>query len=121
MSLKAETVLPGNRLKVDAYNRVESHSNIFAIGDIAAIITEKTPNGHPMLAPVAIGQARVLAQNLRRVMDNQPLKLFHYRDLGMLVGFRNRVVAIVNWAWNYFSYDRGLRLIIRPFKDEKFS
>jgi len=36
--------------------------------------------------------------------------------LMVLVGFRNRVVAIVNWAWNYFSYDRGLRLIIRPFK-----
>ncbi|MBI5024991.1 MAG: NAD(P)/FAD-dependent oxidoreductase [Candidatus Omnitrophica bacterium] len=153
--LKPEALLPGNRLKVDAYNRVEFHSNIFAIGDIAAIITEKTPKGHPMLAPVAIQQARLLSQNLRRLMSNQPLKPFRYRDLGMmatvgrnhavvdfhwikfhgilgwfiwvfvhlmvLVGFRNRVVALVNWAWNYFSYDRGLRLIIRPFKDEKFS
>ena len=33
-----------------------------------------------------------------------------------LVGFRNRVVVFVNWAWNYFSYDRGLRLIIKPLK-----
>lgn len=32
-----------------------------------------------------------------------------------LVGFRNRVVVFVNWIWNYFSYDRGIRLIIRPF------
>lgn len=32
-----------------------------------------------------------------------------------LVGFRNKMVAFVNWAWNYFSYNRGLRLIIRPF------
>ncbi len=148
--LKAEAILPGGRLKVDAHNRVEAHTNIFAIGDIAAMITDKTPKGHPMLAPVAIQQARLLAKNLRRALENKPLKPFSYRDMGMmatvgrnhavvdfhwikfhgvlgwfiwlfvhlmvLVGFRNRVVAIVNWAWNYFSYDRGLRLIIRPFK-----
>jgi NADH dehydrogenase len=28
-----------------------------------------------------------------------------------LVGFRNRVVVMLNWAYNYFTYDRGLRLI----------
>jgi len=32
-----------------------------------------------------------------------------------LVGFRNKVVTFVNWVWNYFSYDRGTRLIIRRF------
>jgi len=31
-----------------------------------------------------------------------------------LVGFRNKMVVFVNWIWNYFSYDRGIRLIIRP-------
>src|SRR5205823_310747 len=29
--------------------------------------------------------------------------------LVMLIGFRNRLVVLVNWAWNYFTYDRGLR------------
>ena len=29
----------------------------------------------------------------------------------MLIGFRNRVVVLLDWAWNYFSYDRALRLI----------
>ncbi|HXZ05982.1 MAG TPA: NAD(P)/FAD-dependent oxidoreductase, partial [Ktedonobacteraceae bacterium] len=28
-----------------------------------------------------------------------------------LVGFRNRLVAIFQWAWTYFTYDRGARLI----------
>ena len=28
-----------------------------------------------------------------------------------LIGFRNRVLVLVNWAWNYFTYDRGVRLI----------
>jgi len=33
-----------------------------------------------------------------------------------IVGFRNRMVVFVDWFWNYVSYDRALRLIIRPFK-----
>ncbi|HST06090.1 MAG TPA: NAD(P)/FAD-dependent oxidoreductase [Chloroflexia bacterium] len=28
-----------------------------------------------------------------------------------LVGFRNRVIVLVNWAINYFTYERGVRLI----------
>jgi NADH:quinone reductase (non-electrogenic) len=29
-----------------------------------------------------------------------------------LIGFRNRANVLVNWAWNYVTYDRGARLII---------
>ncbi len=29
-----------------------------------------------------------------------------------LIGFRNRLVVLANWAYNYFTYDRGVRLII---------
>lgn len=32
-----------------------------------------------------------------------------------LVGFRNKVITLLNWVWNYINYDRGVRLIIRPF------
>jgi NADH dehydrogenase len=28
-----------------------------------------------------------------------------------LIGFRNRVVVMVQWAWSYFSYQRAIRLI----------
>lgn len=28
-----------------------------------------------------------------------------------LVGFRNRLVVLINWAYNYITYDRGVRLI----------
>jgi NADH dehydrogenase len=28
-----------------------------------------------------------------------------------LIGFRNRVVVLVQWAWAYFSYQRAIRLI----------
>lgn len=30
----------------------------------------------------------------------------------MLIGFRNRVNVMVNWAWNYITYDRASRLIV---------
>lgn len=37
-----------------------------------------------------------------------------------LIGFRNKLVVFNDWLWNYFTYDRGNRLIIRPFdKEEK--
>jgi len=32
--------------------------------------------------------------------------------LVFLVGFRNRVVVMVNWAWNYISWDRASRVIL---------
>jgi NADH dehydrogenase len=31
-----------------------------------------------------------------------------------LVGVRNRVSVLTNWAWNYLTWDRGPRLILRP-------
>ncbi len=35
-----------------------------------------------------------------------------------LIGFRNRLVVLANWIWSYITYDRGARVIIRPFKKE---
>jgi NADH dehydrogenase len=31
-----------------------------------------------------------------------------------LLGVRNRISVFLNWAWNYFTWDRGPRLILRP-------
>jgi NADH dehydrogenase len=146
--LEADAILPNGRVRVDVYNRVAGYQNIFALGDVAAMVTDKFPQGHPMLAPVAVAQAKQLAKNLRRLLSNVPLKSYVYKNIGTmatigrnhavvdlnfmkfqgilawffwlfvhlmaLVGFRNKVVAFVNWAWNYFSYDRGLRFILRP-------
>jgi NADH dehydrogenase len=30
-----------------------------------------------------------------------------------IVTFRNRVVVLVNWIWDYFLYDRPVRIIVR--------
>ncbi|MEM6343408.1 MAG: NAD(P)/FAD-dependent oxidoreductase [Bacteroidota bacterium] len=36
-----------------------------------------------------------------------------------MIGFRNKLVVFVNWVWSYFTYDKGTRVIIRPFKSRK--
>ena len=37
------------------------------------------------------------------------------------IGFRNKLVVISNWIYRFFTYQRGNRLIIRPFvrKEDK--
>ena len=35
-----------------------------------------------------------------------------------LVGFRNRVLVLIQWAWAYLSFDKGARLITRNFQSE---
>jgi NADH dehydrogenase len=30
-----------------------------------------------------------------------------------LIGFRNRLVVLINWAWDYFFYETQVRLITR--------
>ena len=42
-----------------------------------------------------------------------------FLHLMLLVGFRNRLVVFVNWAWSYIKYEQGLRLIIREVKRPK--
>src|SRR6201987_1215642 len=36
-----------------------------------------------------------------------------------LVGFRNRVLVLFQWAWAYFSFNKGARLITRNFQSEQ--
>jgi NADH dehydrogenase len=147
--------ISGGRLKVDSFTRVTDYDEIYAIGDVAAIVTKDTPKGHPMLAPVAIQQARNLAANFVRITSKGGGKPrpFLFKSHGImatigrnqaivewpgfsfggfvawltwvfvhvmaLVGFRNKIVAFINWAWNYISFDRSIRLIIPSFSDTK--
>lgn len=73
------------RIIVDEYNRVKDTGNIFAIGDIALETTDKNfPNGHPMLAQVAIQQGKNLAENFKRMEEGKTLKPFRYHDKGSM-------------------------------------
>lgn len=37
--------------------------------------------------------------------------------LRALMGFRNRAIVALNWAYNYFTYDSAVRMVIGPLSD----
>ena len=148
--LPENIIVRGNRYKVDEYNRMEGFDNIFTIGDIAFMTSDKAfPNGHPMVGTVAQQQGKLLGNNILNLLAKKPLKSYKYFNLGsmatigrhkavveifgikiqgflawfcwmfvhlmLLVGYRNRVLVFMNWVWNYFSYQRAIRIITRPF------
>lgn len=83
--LPAEVIGRGKRILVDEFNRVINTQNIFAIGDICLQTSDKNfPNGHPQLAQVAIQQGRLLADNLKKIVNRESLKPFKYNDKGSL-------------------------------------
>jgi len=36
-----------------------------------------------------------------------------------LIGFRNRLIVLINWAWSYWSYQRHARIILRDARDDE--
>ncbi|WP_179376105.1 NAD(P)/FAD-dependent oxidoreductase [Winogradskyella wichelsiae] len=42
--------------------------------------------------------------------------IWMFVHLMSLVGFRNRVIVLFNWVYNYINFDKAARLIIRPYK-----
>ena len=60
------------------------------------------PNGHPQLANVAINQAKNLAQNFKRNIQNKNLKEFEYKDLGSMATI-GKHKAVVDLSFYKFS------------------
>jgi NADH dehydrogenase len=93
--INSEVISRGNRILVDQFNRVKGYENIFAIGDVALMEgDEKYPKGHPQMAPPAQQQGRLLAKNLRNLINKKPLKPFSYFDKGSMATIgRNKAVV----------------------------
>lgn len=94
--LPLSAIAPNNRIRVDPFSRIDGMVNAFAIGDAASMQGEESPKGHPQVAPVAIQQAELLADNLKNIVSGKKLKPFHYRDKGSMatVGRNLAVVEI---------------------------
>jgi len=39
--------------------------------------------------------------------------------INYLISFRNKLMVFASWIWNYFTFDKGNRLIIRPYMRRK--
>lgn len=103
--LPENSIGKGRRILVDAYNKVEGTNTIYALGDIALMLSEeKYPKGHPQLAQVAIQQGKNLAANFKRIEDGKVLEPFHYNDKGSMaiISKYNAVVDLPKHSFNGF-------------------
>lgn len=94
--LGAEAIVKGNRIDVDEFNRVKGTENIYAVGDVACMRSDKYPHGHPMIAPPAMQQGKNLGKNIIRLHNGKDLKPFKYFDKGAMatVGKNKAVVEM---------------------------
>ncbi len=99
--IPAEALARGRRLRTDRQNRVVGLDAVFALGDIAFMETPKYPHGHPQLAAVAIQQGQHLARNFKRMLKQETLPDFEYRDKGAMatVGKRKAVVDLPKFSF----------------------
>jgi NADH dehydrogenase len=72
------------RISTDSAFRVKGHENIFAIGDTASV-PDMQGASYPMLAQVAVAEARLLGKNLQAIFSGKEPKPFRYRLKGELV------------------------------------
>ncbi|HUS01221.1 MAG TPA: NAD(P)/FAD-dependent oxidoreductase [Chitinophagaceae bacterium] len=94
--INKELIVKGNRIKVDRFNKILGFENIYAIGDVAYMETEKYQQGHPQVASVAIQQGNLLAYNLRRMEMKSPhVAEFEYHDKGTMATV-GRNLAVVD-------------------------
>ncbi|MFN3840329.1 MAG: NAD(P)/FAD-dependent oxidoreductase [Cyclobacteriaceae bacterium] len=125
--LKPECIARGGRIRVDAFNKVVGYENIFAVGDAALMEGDEAyPAGHPMMAPPAIQQGRLLAKNLKRLMRKKSMQPFRYFDKGTMATIgRNRAVVDLRrfrfqgfFAWYVWMFVHLLYII--GFKNKVF-
>ena len=90
----SELITKGERLLVNEFNQVTGFKNIFAIGDIACMVSEAFPVGFPMMAQPAIQQGDQLGDNMLKLIEEKPMKPFVYKDKGAMATIgRNKAVV----------------------------
>jgi NADH:quinone reductase (non-electrogenic) len=132
------------RVPVEPDLTLPGHSEVYVIGDLAAMKQDGEPV--PGVAPAAMQMGRHAARNVLRTMAGRERAPFRYVDKGslatigrksgvalfgrfrmwgfpawaawlavhifFLIGFRNRLVVMTDWAWSYFTHQRFARLIL---------
>lgn len=64
-----------------------------------------------------IGRSAAVA-DLGKIKLSGPIAwvIWAFVHILFLVGFRNRMLVLIQWAWSFISYDRGARLITGPLQ-----
>lgn len=62
-----------------------------------------------------IGRNRAVADFTHMHMYGRPAWfMWMFVHLISLLGMKNKIFVLLNWTWNYFTYNASLRLLIRP-------
>jgi NADH dehydrogenase len=96
--INPELVVKGNRIKVNRRCKVEGFDNVYAIGDVSYMEEPAYPKGHPQVAPVAMQQADLLVNNLKRIQmksGKDHFIDFEYKDKGAMATV-GRNLAVVD-------------------------
>lgn len=67
------------------------------------------------LATIGRGKAVCDLPNKKNIKGRIAWWIWAFIHIAFLVSFRNRFIVFVNWIWNYLTFDKGNRLIIRPY------
>jgi NADH:quinone reductase (non-electrogenic) len=81
--------LVNNRLQTNPDLRVEGQSNIWALGDCAAVSNAYDQRPSPPTAQFAVRQAKRLGRNLVLAIQGQPTEPFRFKPLGQFASIGN--------------------------------
>jgi NADH dehydrogenase len=78
------------RIVVNEFLEVIDWPGLWALGDCAHSIDQRTGNPHPPTAQHALRQGRTLARNILAAIDGKPMRPFSFRTLGLLASLGRR-------------------------------
>jgi len=67
------------------------------------------------LATIGRGKAVLDLPNKMFIGGRLAWYIWLFVHINYLISFRNKLLVFASWIWNYFTYDKGNRLIIRPY------
>lgn len=96
---------------------VAQQQGILAAENILADIDGRSPHPfsyHDRGIMATIGRRRAVAWIYNRIPLRGYMAWLAWLALHLLtlLGFRNRLSVFLNWVWNYFTYDRSVRIIL---------
>jgi len=131
----------GGRVQVQPDLSVPGHPEIFVVGDLAAVpgVPGIAPAAKQMGRHAAANIVRSLKKQLTRefkykdygqlatIGRNAAVAMFGRLELSgypawlmwlvahiyFLINFRNRLAVMIDWAWSYWTYNRGARIILK--------
>ena len=74
----------GNRIGVGADLTLPEHPEVYVVGDVAAIVDEKSQQVLPQLGSVALQSGEHAGETIARTIAGKKTKPFHYKDKGTM-------------------------------------